>query len=50
VHVGHDDTPGSNRAKYCWSGNQMFAQLDKELRFATKEMVVRGAVTADDQF
>jgi L-2-hydroxyglutarate oxidase LhgO len=33
VHAGYDDTPGSNRAKYCWAGNQMFAQLDKELRF-----------------
>lgn len=33
VHAGYDDTPGSNRAKYCWNGNQMFAQLDKELRF-----------------
>lgn len=33
VHAGYDDTPGSNRAKYCWKGNQMFPQLDKELRF-----------------
>jgi len=33
VHAGYDDTPGTNRAKYCWSGNQMFAQLDRELRF-----------------
>jgi glycerol-3-phosphate dehydrogenase len=33
VHAGYDDTPGSNRARYCWPGNQMFAQLDKELRF-----------------
>jgi glycerol-3-phosphate dehydrogenase len=33
VHAGYDDTPGTNRAKYCWRGNQMFAQLDRELRF-----------------
>jgi glycerol-3-phosphate dehydrogenase len=33
VHAGYDDKPGSNRAKYCWKGNQMFAALDKELRF-----------------
>jgi L-2-hydroxyglutarate oxidase LhgO/bacterioferritin-associated ferredoxin len=33
VHAGYDDKPGTNRAKYCWKGNQMFSQLDKELRF-----------------
>lgn len=33
VHAGYDDTPGTNRAKYCWKGNQMFAQLDTQLRF-----------------
>lgn len=33
VHAGYDDEPGTNRAKYCWKGNQMFPQLDKELRF-----------------
>lgn len=33
VHAGYDDTPNTNRAKYCWSGNQMFPQLDQELRF-----------------
>ena len=33
VHAGYDDTPGSVRARFCWPGNQMFAQLDKELRF-----------------
>jgi hypothetical protein len=33
VHAGYDDKPGSNRAKFCWPGNQMFAQLDRELRF-----------------
>ena len=25
--------PGTNRAKYCWSGNQMFAALDDDLHF-----------------
>ena len=33
VHAGFDDTPGSNRAKYCWPGNQMFESLDRELHF-----------------
>jgi hypothetical protein len=33
VHAGFDDKPGTNRAKYCWPGNQMFPQLDRELRF-----------------
>lgn len=33
VHAGYDDKPGTNRAKFCWKGNQMFRQLDKELRF-----------------
>ena len=33
VHAGYDDKPGSVRAKYCWPGNQMFPQLDRELHF-----------------
>ena len=33
VHAGFDDVPNTNRAKYCWKGNQMFAQLDRELHF-----------------
>lgn len=33
VHAGYDDTPGTNHAKYCWPGNQMFAALDRDLRF-----------------
>jgi len=33
VHAGYDDKPGTNRAKFCWKGNQMFRALDKELRF-----------------
>ena len=33
VHAGYDDKPGSVKAKYCWPGNQLFPQLDKELRF-----------------
>lgn len=37
VHAGYDDKPGTNRAKYCWPGNQMFSQLDKELNFGYQE-------------
>lgn len=33
VHAGYDDKPGTNRAKFCWKGNQMFPALDRELRF-----------------
>lgn len=33
VHAGYDDKPGTNRAKFCWKGNQMFPRLDRELRF-----------------
>ncbi len=33
VHAGYDDEPGSQHAKYCWRGNLMFPQLDRELRF-----------------
>ena len=33
IHAGFDDKPGSVRAKYCWAGNQMFPQLDRELHF-----------------
>ena len=33
VHAGFDDQPGTNRAKYCWPGNQMFPALDRELHF-----------------
>ena len=33
VHAGFDDAPGSNRAKFCWPGNQMFAELDMDLHF-----------------
>ena len=33
VHAGFDDVPNTNRSKYCWSGNQMFAALDRELHF-----------------
>lgn len=29
----YDDKPGSLHAKFCWPGNQMFPQLDRELRF-----------------
>jgi len=43
IHAGFDDKPGTNRAKYCWPGNQMFPQLDRELHFgfqATGSLVV----------
>eukprot|EP00927_Polykrikos_kofoidii_P053540 TRINITY_DN4814_c0_g1_i1.p1 TRINITY_DN4814_c0_g1~~TRINITY_DN4814_c0_g1_i1.p1 ORF type:complete len:690 (-),score=97.52 TRINITY_DN4814_c0_g1_i1:112-2061(-) len=33
VHAGYDDKPGSVRARFCWAGNQMFPQLDRELHF-----------------
>ena len=33
VHAGYDDKPGTNRAKFCWPGNQMFEALDKDLHF-----------------
>lgn len=33
VHAGYDDKPGSVRAQHCWKGNQMFAELDRQLRF-----------------
>eukprot|EP00041_Stephanoeca_diplocostata_P026467 m.714785 g.714785 ORF g.714785 m.714785 type:complete len:638 (+) comp22973_c0_seq8:211-2124(+) len=33
VHTGYDDKPGTNRAKFCWAGNQMFKQMDRELNF-----------------
>jgi len=33
VHAGYDDKPGSKHAEFCWPGNQMFAELDKDLKF-----------------
>lgn len=33
VHAGYDDKPGSVKAKYCWPGNQLMPQLDRELHF-----------------
>merc|ERR1719247_2753764 len=33
VHAGFDDTPGTTRARLCWKGNQMFADLDRDLHF-----------------
>ena len=33
IHAGYDDKPNTNRSKFCWTGNQMFPQLDKELKF-----------------
>ena len=47
VHAGYDDEPGSQRARFCWKGNQMFTQLDRELRFGLQRngslVVARGA-------
>lgn len=47
VHAGYDDAPGSVRAQMCWRGNQLFTQLDKELRFGLQRngslVVARGA-------
>ena len=33
VHAGYDDKPGTVKSKYCWPGNQLFPQLDRELHF-----------------
>merc|ERR1719421_552621 len=33
VHAGFDDKPGTTRARLCWKGNQMFADLDRDLHF-----------------
>ena len=33
VHAGFDDKPGTNRARLCWKGNQMFTALDEDLHF-----------------
>ena len=33
VHAGYDDIPGTVKSKYCWPGNQLFPQLDRELHF-----------------
>eukprot|EP00039_Didymoeca_costata_P006617 m.91926 g.91926 ORF g.91926 m.91926 type:complete len:619 (+) comp13322_c0_seq2:111-1967(+) len=33
VHAGYDDKPGTMRARFCWTGNQMFPALDKDLHF-----------------
>ena len=27
MHAGYDDKPGTNHAKFCWKGNQMFPQV-----------------------
>ncbi len=33
IHAGYDDKPNTMRSKFCWSGNQMFPKLDRELKF-----------------
>ena len=37
VHAGYDDKPGTVKSKYCWKGNQMFPQLDRELHFGYQQ-------------
>ena len=37
VHAGYDDKPGTVKSKYCWKGNQMFPQLDRELHFGFQQ-------------
>jgi L-2-hydroxyglutarate oxidase LhgO len=39
VHAGFDDAPGSVRSRFCWPGNQMFPQLDRELHFGLSNSV-----------
>ena len=41
VHAGFDDAPGSVRSRYCWPGNQMFPQLDRELHFGLQATPVQ---------
>lgn len=54
VHAGYDDKPGTNRAKYCWPGNQMFPQLDKvrfnfnKPRFSLNDTSISVFVISDD--
>jgi len=47
VHAGYDDKPGSVRSRFCWPGNQMFPQLDRELHFGYQRngslVLARGA-------
>lgn len=33
IHAGYDDKPNTNKSKFCWPGNQMFPELDRELKF-----------------
>ena len=37
VHAGYDDKPGTVKSKYCWPGNQLFPQLDRELHFGYEQ-------------
>ncbi|KAL7521546.1 hypothetical protein ACHAWX_006222 [Stephanocyclus meneghinianus] len=49
VHAGYDDKPGTNRAKFCWRGNQMFPALDRELRFGYQLNGSLVVATSDDE-
>ena len=49
VHAGYDDKPGSNRAKFCWPGNQMFPKLDEELRFGYQKNGSLVIALSDDE-
>eukprot|EP01083_Nonionella_stella_P152454 488710_1 len=33
IHSGYDDKSGSIKSKFCWRGNQMFPELDRQLKF-----------------
>eukprot|EP01064_Diplonema_japonicum_P023701 TRINITY_DN34108_c0_g1_i1.p1 TRINITY_DN34108_c0_g1~~TRINITY_DN34108_c0_g1_i1.p1 ORF type:complete len:676 (+),score=129.19 TRINITY_DN34108_c0_g1_i1:34-2061(+) len=49
VHAGYDDAPGSVRAKFCWKGNQMFPQLDRELHFGYNQNGSLVVATSDEE-
>ncbi|HOJ87904.1 MAG TPA: NAD(P)/FAD-dependent oxidoreductase [Pseudothermotoga sp.] len=38
LHAGYDDPVGSNRAKFCAKGNEMYTQLSEELDFEIKRI------------
>ena len=49
VHAGYDDKPGTNRAKFCWTGNQMFPALDKDLNFGYQKNGSLVLATSSDE-
>jgi glycerol-3-phosphate dehydrogenase len=38
LHGGYDDPPGSLRAQLCYKGNQLYTELQKELKFDLKRV------------